>query len=68
MQECIDTYTATQGSQEWIESMSYIEKVNKEIERQTCNSNLQYGTDRRNQQFNPAKATETEIMVIARAI
>lgn len=55
--------------------MSYIEKVNKEIERQTkeygitpataiCNMALTAGISN----FNPAKATETEIMVIARAI
>ena len=55
--------------------MSYIEKVNKEIERQTKEYGITPATAIYNMamnsgisNFNPAKATETELMVIARAI
>ncbi len=52
--------------------MSYIEKVNKEIERQTKEYGITPATAIYNMamnagisNFNPAKATETELMVIA---
>ena len=48
--------------------MSYIEKVNKEIERQTKEYGITPAMNAGISNFNPAKATETEIMVIARAI